>query len=212
MTQRSNGAYSCRAENRQGAASSNTINLNIKCQSSTDPAFCSALFCAMQTVRCALTGRCWRTRSRWTGPASPSWTATWTATRPSRRSLHCPAPVLYVLCCTGVLAVRPAGAPVPPRRPALHPHGRVQQTELQPRPPGAPLPPALDCTDTGQTEYGELLCYGVNSVGQQLEPCRFAMEPAGRVERCRPCYKVLAGKVARPAGLHCNNGWGQHRE
>lgn len=117
-----------------------------------------------------------------------------------------------VLCCTGVLAVRPAGAPVPPRRPALHPHGRVQQTELQPRPPGAPLPPALDCTDTGQTEYGELLCYGVNSVGQQLEPCRFAMEPAGRVKRCRPCYKVLAGKVARPAGLHCNNGWGQHRE
>ena len=117
-----------------------------------------------------------------------------------------------VLCCTGVLAVRPAGPPVPPRRPALHPHGRFQQTELQPGPPGAPLLPALHCTGTGQTEYGELLCYGVNSVGQQLEPCRFAMEPAGRVKRYRPATKFWRVKLRGRAGLHSNNGWGQHRE
>jgi hypothetical protein len=30
-----------------------------------------------------------------------------------------------------------------------------------------------------EVEYGELFCYGINSIGTQLEPCLFVLEAAG---------------------------------
>ena len=34
-----------------------------------------------------------------------------------------------------------------------------------------------------EADYGELLCYGVNSVGSQLEPCVFSIEAAGKFHK-----------------------------
>ena len=34
-----------------------------------------------------------------------------------------------------------------------------------------------------EADYGELLCYGVNSVGSQLEPCVFSIEAAGNFHK-----------------------------
>jgi len=46
-----------------------------------------------------------------------------------------------------------------------------------------------------ETDFGELLCYGVNDVGTQQDPCRFTIEAAGRPYPLANCslYNSTAG-------------------
>jgi hypothetical protein len=39
------------------------------------------------------------------------------------------------------------------------------------------------CLPVREVEYGELFCYGINSIGTQRDPCIFVLEAAGGLRR-----------------------------
>ncbi|CAM1332063.1 Uncharacterised protein g10760 [Pycnogonum litorale] len=54
-------------------------------------------------------------------------------------------------------------------------------------------------------DYGQLYCYGKNSIGSQSEPCIFDVIRAGRPQALRGCY--ITNREARKLTVHCQEGF-----
>ena len=148
MEKRHNGGYTCRAENSQGEATSNTINLTIKCKSlhhqdhshlsqPSDRPVCgnkslenskiAVDYGGVTIVDCHLDSN---------PPVSQVY---WISSKQGQQSRI--SPTFFTLM------------------------EGFSRLSYQP---------------DREADYGELLCYGVNSVGSQLEPCVFSIEAAGK--------------------------------
>lgn len=49
---------------------------------------------------------------------------------------------------------------------------------------------ALDFKPQSENDYGTVLCWGINSIGMQTEPCVFQVVPAGKPEPLTNCSVV----------------------